>query len=317
MLDTLNQRASKLIESARPRFDELGIVSTMLPCGGEVLDFATGRVGTSAAGLLLAEICMAGLGRVSMHPSVSPRVSLPTVQVATDHPLLACLASQYAGWPFSHEQYFAMCSGPARSCRGKEAVLERYDLVCASPVVVAVLEANDLPNDKAFVAFAKECGVSPTDVTLCIARTASLPGSIQVVARSVETALHKLHELEFDLRSIVSGCGTAPLPPIAADDLTALGWTNDSVLYGGHVNLVVDCEDAAVTDIGSQVPSCSSDDFGAPFLETFERYDRDFYKIDKLLFSPAVVVFNNVRSGRVFSFGDRRDDVLQSSWQLN
>ena len=40
-----------------------------------------------------------------------------------------------------------------------------------------------------------------------------------MVARSVETALHKLHELKFDLNQIVSAFGTAPLPPVATKDL--------------------------------------------------------------------------------------------------
>ena len=50
----------------------------------------------------------------------------------------------------------------------------------------------------------------PGAVTLLIAPTASLAGGLQVVARSVETALHKLAELGFDLARIVSAHGIGP-----------------------------------------------------------------------------------------------------------
>jgi len=139
---------------------------------------------------------------------------------------------------------------------------------------------------------------------------------IQIVARSVETAFHKLHELDFDLSSIKKGVGSAPLPPGTKDDLKALGWTNDSVLYGAEVVLIVDCDDSVIEEIGPGVPSSSSTDFGTPFLEIFERFDRDFYKIDKMLFSPAKVIFENARTGRRFEFGERRFDILNSSWDL-
>ena len=68
-------------------------------------------------------------------------------------------------------------------------------------------------------------------------KTASIAGSVQVIARSVETALHKMHEIGFDLTQVRSGFGIAPLPPVAADDLVGIGRTNDAMLYGGEVTL--------------------------------------------------------------------------------
>jgi len=153
-------------------------------------------------------------------------------------------------------------------------------------------------------------------VTLCIARTASLPGTVQVVARSVETALHKLHELDFDLATVKNGFGSAPLPPIANDDLTSLGWTNDSILYGATVNLFVETTDAGIEKVIDLIPSMASSDFGTPFLDIFNRYDKDFYKIDKLLFSPAQIVINNMTTGRVFQSGKIRNDILRKSYSL-
>ena len=283
---------------------------------GNVLDFATGQTGTIAAGIQLAKICLADLAEVDMLPPTDKALPLPAIHVTTDAPVEACMASQYAGWPISVDKYFAMGSGPARSLRGKEEVLGDYALTHSHGPAVAVLETSVLPDDAIINNVAAECGVAAENVTLCVARTASLPGCIQVVARSIEVALHKLHELKFDLAKITNATGVAPLPPVAKDDLTALGWTNDAILYGGQVNLWVDTDDEMITSIGPQIPSNSSDDFGEPFLTLFKRYDMDFYKMDKLLFSPAVVTINNVRTGNTFSYGSVRTDILKQSFAI-
>ena len=292
--------------------------------GASVLNFAADGKGTIAAGLKLAEICMGGLGQVKVvtaaeatTDTVNDDLQLPRINVSTDHPLLACMAAQYAGWPLEGgegENFFAMCSGPARSLRGQEKVLKEYGLVHSANEATGVLETSQLPPPTAVADFAKQCSVAIENVTLCIARTASIPGSLQVVARSVETALHKLHELEFDLATIKTGYGSAPLPPIPKDDLTALGWTNDAILYGSTVNLSVETSDEAIKKIIDLVPSKASNDFGTPFLDIFNSYEKDFYKIDKMLFSPAQITIHNVATGNTFQSGEIRNDILRSSY---
>lgn len=286
------------------------------PLDATVLDFAGGGHGTIAAGLKLAEICMGGLGRVSLYPSAGGEIPLPRIGVTTDHPLLACIASQYAGWPLTSNNFFAMCSGPARVNRGKEDILKQYRLVHPATQAVGVLETDLIPNRQTVIDFADQCSIQPGNAILCVAPTASLPGSIQVVARSIETALHKLHELGFDLRTVDSGCGWAPLPPMAKDDLQALGRTNDAILYGGSVNLFVNTTDEAIEKVIGAVASCHSKDFGTPFLDVFNRYDRDFYRIDKLLFSPAEVIISNRSTGHLFRSGEIRNDILRQSFAM-
>jgi methenyltetrahydromethanopterin cyclohydrolase len=134
-----------------------------------------------------------------------------------------------------------------------------------------------------------------------------------VVARSVETALHKLHELKFDVTQVVSGFGVAPLPPSTPDELAAIGRTNDAILYGGRVTLWVRADDDAIAAVGSKVPSTASKDHGAPFAELFGRYG-DFYKIDPMLFSPAEVTFVNLKTGRAFAFGKCEPGLLKKSF---
>lgn len=285
--------------------------------GASVFDFAGTDHGTIAAGIRLSEICMSGLGQVSLHPANGGLNFVPQICVTTDHPLFACIASQYAGWPLSENRFFAMCSGPARSIAGKEDILQQYNLQHDAGQAVGVLETNRIPPQKLVRDFADACSVDLKDVVLCLAATSSLPGSVQIVSRSIETAMHKLHELQFDLRTVKSGFGSAPLPPITNNDLQALGRTNDAILYGGTVNLYVDTTDDAIEQVISAVPSCSSANFGTPFLEVFNRFDQDFYKIDPLLFSPAKIIINNLSTGRVFESGEVRTDILKASFGIS
>jgi len=235
------------------------------------------------------------------------------IHVATDHPLLACMGSQYAGWQIAEGEYFAMGSGPMRVAAAREELIREFEFDDSGHVAVGVLETAEIPGEDVCKSIAEACRVPPAKLTLLVARTASIAGTIQVVARSLETALHKLHELGYDLRRIDSGSGSAPLPTVAADDLTGIGYTNDAVLYGAMVTVYVRDEDEAIEQFGPQVPSSASRDYGRPFAEIFEGYDRDFYRIDPHLFSPAVVCINNLASGRSFQFGEPRPDLLTAA----
>ena len=287
----------------------------MLPCGARVVDCGVQALGGLEAGRLLAEICLAGLGQVQLFRGREKLWPGASIAVSTDQPLLACMASQYAGWQFANDEYFAMGSGPMRAAAHREPLLRELIQREATNQAVGVLESNRLPSDDVGLAIAEQCGVPASGLLLLVARTKSLAGNVQVVARSVETALHKLHAIGFDLARVISGFGTAPLPPPAVDDLGAIGRTNDCILYGGEVTLWVTGDDASLQEMGPKVPSSASEAFGEPFAAIYEAAGRDFYKIDSSLFSPAVVTFVNVSTGRSHRFGEVRPDVLNRSFQ--
>ena len=266
------------------------------------------------AGLALAKVCLANLAEVSLLTGEVAGVPCPLVQVLTDQPVLACLASQYAGWQVSVGKFFGMGSGPMRAAYGKEELFEQIPGRETAPVAVGVLETRKLPDDSVISYLSDALKVPANKVTLLAAPAASLAGTMQVVARSLETALHKLNELKFDLGSIISGLGSAPLPPVAKDELTAIGRTNDAILYGGRVVLWVQTDDEHIAEIGPKVPSSASPDHGTPFADIFARYEQDFYKIDPMLFSPAQIVFCNLKSGKSHVFGKIMPEVLHQSF---
>ncbi|MEM6329899.1 MAG: methenyltetrahydromethanopterin cyclohydrolase [Planctomycetota bacterium] len=323
---TLNENAAALCQEIERRAGELRVgVSTVGPAGGatRVMDLGIATPGGLEAGRLLAKVCLGGLAEVEITAGspVGSGGSVwdgPAVQVRTDHPVAACMASQYAGWEVAGDGYFAMGSGPFRAAAAREAIFKEPALAAfAEPdagACVGVLETSALPTEAVCGDIAAKCGVAPADLTLLAAPTNSQAGAVQVVARSVETALHKLHELGFDLARIESGWGTAPLPPVAGDALSGIGRTNDAVLYGGHAVLYVRGDDASLAEVGPQTPSNASADHGRPFKEVFAGYDHDFYKIDKLLFSPAVVTFVNLDTGATLRYGAYEPAVIAKSF---
>ncbi len=308
---SLNERAWQLADRLLVDTDRYGVRIHTLSGGTQLIDCGVHAQGGLEAGRLLAETCLAALGSVSIVPADRALWAGPAIAVQTDHPVAACMASQYAGWQLKGEKFFAMGSGPMRAAANREPLFADIGFSEQPSRVVGVLETSKLPSDEIAQQIAAACNVAPANVLLLCARTASLAGTVQVVARSVETALHKLHELKFDLQKVVSGYGVAPLPPIAKDDLTAIGWTNDAVLYGGEVTLWVHADDDELSTLGPKIPSNASPDFGEPFGQIFKRYNGDFYKIDPLLFSPAVVTLHNLSTGRTHRHGALQAGVLQ------
>jgi methenyltetrahydromethanopterin cyclohydrolase len=313
----LNRRAAQLADALLADALLLGVAATELPGGARLIDCGVAVAGGLEAGRRLAEVCLAGLATVSFTSVDVGGLWLPAVAVTTDHPVTACLASQYAGWAIDPPGYFAMGSGPARSvARVERELYERIGYAETGDSAVLVLEGRALPDEGVVRFVADRCRIRPEGLWLLIAPTASIAGCVQVAARSVETGLHKMLELGFDVRAVRSGAGVCPLAPVAKNDLRAIGWTNDCILYGTRAYFAVHADDAEVTAMVERLPAATSPDHGTPFYEIFKRAGNDFYKIDRMLFSPAEVVVNNLASGRVFRAGRLAPDVLKASFGL-
>jgi len=290
-------------------------VAVTRPGGVTLVDCGVEAKGGWDAGVLFSNICLGGMAKVHLTWSDFAGLHWPAVEVVTDHPIRACMASQYAGWYIKTESYFAMGSGPARAVAGNEELFEKLGYKDSSKTAVLCLEGSKLPDAETALWLAERCGCLPESLYILIAPTASPAGSVQIAARSVETGLHKLMELGYDLGKIESGWGHAPVPPVAGDDMTALGRTNDAILYGTAVHYTLEDDDEYLKELLPKIPSSSSKDFGEPFKAVFKRYG-NFYDIDPLLFSPAKVIITNRKSGRSFSAGEVRKDLLERSFEL-
>jgi len=288
------------------------------PGGVTLVDCGVKAKGGWETGVLFANICLGGLASVSLTWADFDGLRWPAVEVVTDHPLRACMASQYAGWMVKTDSYFAMGSGPARAAYSNEELFAKKlgGYKDTAGTAVLCLEAGGLPDEQTCLWLAERCGVAPGNMYILVAPTASPVGSVQIAARSVETGLHKLAELGYDIGKVESGWGLAPAPPVPGDDMVALGRTNDAILYGTTVHYTLKDEDSNLEALLPQIPSCASRDYGEPFGDIFKRAGYDFYKIDPLLFSPAKVLLSNRGTAHSFTAGEIRKDLLERSFGL-
>src|SRR5213080_909586 len=294
----LNERAWQIADAMAANAEALRVAVQTLPGGARVIDAGVEAWGGFGAGRALAEICTAGLADIAYPPVPIGGETWPGVRVWTDHPAVSCMASQYAGWAIQVGKYFAMGSGPLRAhARVEKELFAKLGYAERAERGVLVLETR----------------VTPSQLTFVVAPTASLAGGVQIAARILETGLHKMDTLGFDVTKIVSGVGTAPLPPVAKNDLRAIGRTNDCILYGGQARYTVNADDAELAALVPRIPSSASKDYGTPFYDIFKRYDSDFYKIDPLLFSPAEVWLTSVQSGKTYHAGHVNPEVLRAS----
>jgi methenyltetrahydromethanopterin cyclohydrolase len=315
---SVNARAGKLLESLCNDAAELRIGVTGGSLGELLVDAGAKHPGGIAAGLRIAAICMGGLGEVRL-VSDSTLPHWPwTVTVASSNPVIACLASQYAGWSLSHGEkpnaFFALGSGPARALARKEKLFEdiRYEDHAAHAVLV--LESSHPPPGPVVEKVAHDCGILSDCLSIVYAPTQSLAGCAQVVARVLEVALHKAHELHFPLDRIVDGMGAAPLPPPHPDFVTAMGRTNDAIIFGGRVHIYVTGPAQDARDLAEALPAVRSRDYGKPFAETFRAVRGDFYAIDPMLFSPAEAIVTAIETGESFRGGQLDPALLDASF---
>lgn len=312
---SLNDRALELADRLAAGAEVARVAVTTLEDGARIIDCGAQAPGGFRAGRAFAEICMAGLGEVAYAPLVLDGRWLPGVTVTTDRPAIACLAAQYAGWRLDHDGYFAMGSGPGRALIRAEELYDDLDWDERAGAAVLCLETREPPPPAVAAFVAERAGMDPSALTLLTVPTASVAGGVQIAARVVETALHKLHELDFDVRRVVAGFGTCPLPPVADDDMAAIGRTNDAVLYGGQVHLTVEADDDdALRELVERLPASASADYGEPFGKVLKNADFDFYAIDPLLFSPAQIRLTSIASGRSFEAGRVDLAVLERSF---
>lgn len=318
---SINALTAPLVESLVADAEILRLGIERLENGCLLVDAGIHVKGSLEAGRRIAEICLGGLGSVSLSGS-GPVAGWPlAVHVHAADPVLACLGSQYAGWSLSHKEsdkkgFNALGSGPGRALSLKEPLFNELDYRDQADRTCLVLEVDRLPPLPLCEKIARDCGVDADALTLILTPTSSLAGTVQIVARVLEVAMHKSHELGFDLQAIQDGMGSAPLPPPAADFLTAMGRTNDAILFAGLVQLFVRGEDAQAQKLAIDLPSSASRDYGRSFGEVFKAYGYDFFKIDPMLFSPARVMVSALDSGNSYAAGALDTALMAASFGI-
>jgi methenyltetrahydromethanopterin cyclohydrolase len=312
---SVNAKVEPLVKALIDDADALRIDVTQGPLGECRIDCGDRAVGGLEAGRRIAEICLGGLGHVALETTDTDSAWPFVVTVHTAQPVLACLGSQYAGWSLSGEdngkKYNVLGSGPARAIGSSEKLFDELGYRDEANSGTLVLEADNPPPPALVQQVAKACRLKPDQLSFIYAPTSSLAGTVQIAARCLEVALHKSHELQFPLNHIVDGIATAPLPPPASNFVEAMGRTNDAIIYGGRAQLFVSGGAKEAKALAENLPSLKSKDYGKPFADIFAAVKGDFYAIDRMLFSPAMVTVTSLKSGESF-IGGRIDTAVLS-----
>ena len=320
---SVNKLTQPLVKHLIDNADKLRLGVETLENGSTIIDAGIKVPGGLEAGRIIAEICLGGMGTVTISHSAYTDNWPLSVNVHTGNPVLGCLGSQYAGWSLSHEKYYALGSGPARAMATKlkdgklEPVEELYKELAyrdEADATVLVIENDAVPPVVIVEKVAAACKVDPSKLTIIVTPTSSLAGGLQVVARVLEVAMHKAHALHFPLKNIVDGSGSAPVCPPHPNFVKAMGRTNDAILFAGLVHLFVKGSDEAAEKLARELPSSTSKDYGKPFAEIFKQYEYDFFKIDAMLFSPASVIVTAVESGKSYRAGKLDNALLDQSF---
>ena len=324
----LNISALDLVKRLCSQADRYAVSVEESESGATLIDAGIKAEGGFLAGEIITEICLGGYGVAKLLPIQYGDVVLPSIFVQTDHPTLSTLASQFAGWQIKIDEFSAIASGPARALALKpKDLFEKIMYKEESEVGVLVLETEKKPSEAVIQQIATKCKVIPKNLFLVLFSTTSLTGSTQVSGRIVETGLFKLMKLGLDPLLVRHAWGYAPIVPLHPSSDEAMGRTNDAVLYGGVANYIVSHEDdEKLENLVKLAPSSASKmlqearkiaEKNPRFLDIFREAGFDFYKIDPDVFAPAIVVVNNLRTGKTFRAGNLDVEVLKGSLGLS
>jgi methenyltetrahydromethanopterin cyclohydrolase len=316
MQSNINLLSQPLLDALIADAEALSLKVSLHDTGAVIVD---AKLGSVESGRRIAEICMGGLGVVGLSAATSAQTQNfdvnYVVKSSAQHAVLSCLGSQYAGWALQHEKFFSLGSGPARVLAQREDLFKELAITEMAEKTSLVLETEKVPPTEVIEKVARDTKIQAENLTFILTPTTSIAGTTQIVARVLEVALHKLHTLHFALSDVLNGSGTAPIPPLSKDFITAMGRSNDAILFGGHVHLNVHGSDSAAKALADMLPSSASKDYGKPFAEVFRGVNMDFYKIDPMLFSPAKVTITAVETGNSFNAGEIDEALLAQSFK--
>ena len=315
---SVNRAACKLVEKLCDNADKHKITVTKQKTGATIIDAGIKAEGSFSAGRAITEICMGGLATAQILPKQYGDFELPSIFVQTNHPAIATLGSQFAGWHLRKPPFSAIVSGPGRALALKpKEIYDKIGYKDKADSAVVVLETNKNPPEPLLSELASECGIKQNKLYVILTPTTSITGSVQISGRVTETAIHKLTKLGLDPKTIDYICGYAPVAPVHPEFAEAMERTNDAILYGGIVYCTLHHKnDKHLKSIVDKAPSKASKQYGKPFKQILKQANNDIFKMDPLLFAPAMLIVNNLKTGTTYSAGEINVSMLKRTLGL-
>lgn len=314
---SVNERAVKLAEKmmADPEFYKVKVKKIR---GANIIDCGVEADGGWESAKLVTEILFGGLNQVSfgVFPEKIDDIYYHSVEVYSDRVVLQQAGCNISGWELRPGKYAPVLAGPGRTvARKKGDWLEVYsDYSDKYHKAVLTVEKGTPMGEDEVQDLIDAVGIEPQDLYIILAASGSTVCSVEVAARILEQTLHRLREEGFNLDNIVEAHGFAVIPPVAKDDLIAMGRLNDVLMYGGQSTYTVNCEDSEIEAIINKITCDKSPVYGTMFKEIYEKHGCDFYQVPLETYSPAKVVIINQKTGRVFKAGQFNLEVLAKSF---
>ncbi len=321
MTESMNIEAKKIADKMVKDSEKLKIIPSTLSNGTSLIDCGVNAKGSIKGGELYTHVCLGGICDVgiSIPGDLSDVMAMPAVKVKTDFPALTTLGSQQARWGIQVDGYKAMASGPALVHKySGDKIYEITGYTEESDIAVIALETDTLPDEKIADYIAAECNIKPENLTILVAPTSSLIGSIQISGRALETGIYKMYEMmDFDVTKITYAAGITPITPVDPDTEKAMGKTNDAIIFGGRAYYYIEPDEGEdLEELAANLPSSTSDGYGKGFLEIYKEAGNDFYKIPKDLFAPAQIIVNDMVSGKMYHTGYIDLERLKKSFEV-
>lgn len=315
---SLNKRAMAVVREIIDDAEALGCKVFKMDCGVTVIDMGLECKGSWRAGLLFTRACMGDMAQVQLGTfRLNDDYSFAAVEVYTEQPVVACMASQIAGWKLGEGEYATIGSGPARAL----AVVASDWYFSMTPYrdkhdeAVLCIQDVKYPDERIGLQVAEACGVKPEDTYLLVAPSTCMVTSIQVSARIIEQVCHKMYEKGFDASQIVMARGRAPIAPVVTDELKTMGRINDALIYGSETEFWVDSTDAAIAKVIHQLAGkTSSPNYNELFEEVFDKAGRDFFFVDHDVHSIGKIQIHNINTGKAFTAGEVNYSLLERSF---
>ncbi|MCD7781711.1 MAG: methenyltetrahydromethanopterin cyclohydrolase [Methanosphaera sp.] len=321
MSESMNIAAKKIVDKIVQDSEKLKVIPSTLDNGTTVIDCGVNAKGSIKGGELFTKVALGGISDVgiSIPGDLSDIMAMPAVKVKTDFPALSTLGSQKAGWKIDVDNYYAIGSGPAQTHKFPDnEIYKMTNYKEDSNIAVITLEADSLPSVEVADYIASECGVEAENLSILVAPTSSLVGSIQISGRTLETGIYKMYEImDFDITKITYAAGITPITPVDPDSVKAMGKTNDAIIFGGRAYYYIEPdENEDLEELATNLPSSASDKYGKNFIELFKEADYEFYNMPKDIFAPAQVIVNDMVTGQIFHTGFIDLERLKKSFEV-
>ncbi len=314
---SVNSRVMPTVRHIIENDEALGCKAYRMENGCTVIDMGIEVPGSWEAARLFSEIDMANLATCTYRDyQIDGEYSTPAVEVYADRLHQSCIASQIAGWKLQNGSEEAIGSGPARALAEAENdfYLNYTDYRDTHHEAVLGLQTTVLPTLDLSKDVARQAGVEESNVYLLVHPSRSLVASVQVSARIIEQTIHQMIQKSFDVSSLERARGWCVIAPVTDDETESMGRINDSLLYGGQVEFWLRGEDEVLEELVPKLVTESARDYGRLFLDLYLEAGKKYYAMDHQIHSPAKVQLFNMNTGRAFSAGRLRNDILRKSF---